>query len=57
MSCNMLVNRLNMQKSPDAYIQTLKTHQDLYEGVMNGNVPIFVAIYMILVTLAVFKIM
>ena len=55
MSCNMLVNRLNMQKSPDAYIQTLKTHQDLYEGVMNGNVPIFVAIYMILVTLAVFS--
>ena len=46
-SCNMLVNRLNMQKYPDAYIQTLKTHQDLYERVMDQNVPIFVAIYMI----------
>ena len=54
-SCNMLVNRLNIQKYPDAYTQTLKTHQDLYERVMDQNVPILVAIYMILVTLAVFS--
>lgn len=54
-SCNMIVHHLEIQKYPETYSKILQTHQDLYTPIAEADPAILVALYLILVTLAVFS--
>lgn len=54
-SCYAILERLELLKHKDVYVQTLQNNSDLHDAIMNSNVPLLVAIYMILTTLAVFS--
>ncbi len=55
MSCNMIVHHLEIRKYPEIYSKILQSHQDLYEPITQADQALLVALYIILVTLAVFS--
>lgn len=54
-SCNAILDRLELLTYKNVYVQTLQDNSDLHDAIMNSNISLVVAIYMILTTLAVFS--
>lgn len=54
-SCKAILDHLELLKYKDVYAQTLQDNSDLHDAIMNSNISLVVAIYMILTTLAVFS--
>ena len=44
-SCNAILDRLELLKYKDAYVQTLQNNSDLHDAIMNSNISLVVAIY------------